>query len=123
MVLSHAFEPEGSIEPVGRPVALQAQHGHPRGAFGFGPLGGMAHHPFAKALTTVLGPDLERVDHGDAVMDGTEASSGGPVRQPPHDGGAGTIEKSKFTADQEQAYRNKLTEAVEAGYKVVLRSL
>ncbi|WP_193048987.1 isoaspartyl peptidase/L-asparaginase family protein [Pseudoalteromonas undina] len=34
-------------------------------------------------------------------------------------GGAGTIEKSKFTADQEQAYRNKLTEAVEAGYKVL----
>ncbi|KPH92679.1 isoaspartyl peptidase [Pseudoalteromonas undina] len=34
-------------------------------------------------------------------------------------GGAGTIEKSKFTAEQEQAYRNKLTEAVEAGYKVL----
>ncbi|WP_418607058.1 isoaspartyl peptidase/L-asparaginase family protein [Pseudoalteromonas sp. US3C1013] len=34
-------------------------------------------------------------------------------------GGAGTIEKSKFTADQEQAYRNKLAEAVEAGYKVL----
>ncbi len=34
-------------------------------------------------------------------------------------GGAGTIEKSKFTAEQEQAYRNKLAEAVEAGYKVL----
>ena len=34
-------------------------------------------------------------------------------------GGAGTIEKSKFTAEQEQAYRDKLAEAVEAGYKVL----
>ena len=34
-------------------------------------------------------------------------------------GGAGTIEKSKFTADQEQAYRDKLAQAVEAGYKVL----
>ncbi|NYR11194.1 isoaspartyl peptidase/L-asparaginase [Pseudoalteromonas sp. MIP2626] len=34
-------------------------------------------------------------------------------------GGAGTIEKSKFTPKEEQAYRAKLTEAVEAGYKVL----
>ncbi|WP_372761742.1 isoaspartyl peptidase/L-asparaginase family protein [Pseudoalteromonas sp.] len=34
-------------------------------------------------------------------------------------GGAGTIEKSKFTAAQQQAYRAKLAEAVEAGYKIL----
>ncbi len=34
-------------------------------------------------------------------------------------GGAGTIEKSKFTPEKEQAYRAKLKEAVEAGYKVL----
>ncbi|ALS32566.1 beta-aspartyl-peptidase (threonine type) [Pseudoalteromonas translucida KMM 520] len=34
-------------------------------------------------------------------------------------GGAGTIEKSKFTPEEEQAYRAKLTEAVEAGYKIL----
>ncbi|MEL0642312.1 isoaspartyl peptidase/L-asparaginase [Pseudoalteromonas aliena] len=34
-------------------------------------------------------------------------------------GGAGTIEKEKFTPDQEKAYRAKLTEAVEAGYFVL----
>jgi beta-aspartyl-peptidase (threonine type) len=34
-------------------------------------------------------------------------------------GGAGTIDKSKFTAKQEAAYRAKLTQAVEAGYKVL----
>ena len=34
-------------------------------------------------------------------------------------GGAGTIEKSKFTSKEEQAYRAKLTQAVEAGYKVL----
>ena len=34
-------------------------------------------------------------------------------------GGAGTIEKSKFTTEQEQAYRNKLAEAVETGYKIL----
>ena len=34
-------------------------------------------------------------------------------------GGAGTIEKSKFTPAQEQAYRDKLAQAVEAGYKVL----
>lgn len=34
-------------------------------------------------------------------------------------GGAGTIEKSKFTPKEEQAYRAKLTQAVEAGYKVL----
>lgn len=34
-------------------------------------------------------------------------------------GGAGTIEKSRFTPEQEKAYRAKLTEAVETGYKVL----
>lgn len=34
-------------------------------------------------------------------------------------GGAGTIEKSRFTPVQEKAYRAKLTEAVETGYKVL----
>ncbi|KZN46085.1 isoaspartyl peptidase [Pseudoalteromonas luteoviolacea] len=34
-------------------------------------------------------------------------------------GGAGTIEKSRFTPEKEQAYRAKLQEAVEAGYKVL----
>ncbi|KID57324.1 isoaspartyl peptidase [Pseudoalteromonas luteoviolacea] len=34
-------------------------------------------------------------------------------------GGAGTIEKSRFTPEQEKAYRLKLKEAVEAGYKVL----
>jgi len=34
-------------------------------------------------------------------------------------GGAGTIEKSRFTPEKEQAYRAKLTEAVEAGYAVL----
>ncbi|MBQ4861875.1 isoaspartyl peptidase/L-asparaginase [Pseudoalteromonas sp. MMG013] len=34
-------------------------------------------------------------------------------------GGAGTIEKSKFTPEKEQAYRAKLQEAVEAGYTVL----
>ncbi|MBB1385162.1 isoaspartyl peptidase/L-asparaginase [Pseudoalteromonas sp. SG45-5] len=34
-------------------------------------------------------------------------------------GGVGTIEKEKFTSEQEKAYRAKLTEAVEAGYKVL----
>ncbi|KZN48474.1 asparaginase [Pseudoalteromonas luteoviolacea H33] len=34
-------------------------------------------------------------------------------------GGAGTIEKSRFTPEQEKAYRAKLQEAVEAGYKVL----
>ncbi|MCF2858263.1 isoaspartyl peptidase/L-asparaginase [Pseudoalteromonas sp. SMS1] len=34
-------------------------------------------------------------------------------------GGAGTIEKSRFTPEKEQAYRAKLKEAVEAGYKVL----
>ncbi len=34
-------------------------------------------------------------------------------------GGAGTIEKSKFTPKEEQAYRAKLTQAIEAGYKVL----
>ncbi|TMO57070.1 isoaspartyl peptidase/L-asparaginase family protein [Pseudoalteromonas phenolica] len=34
-------------------------------------------------------------------------------------GGAGTIEKSRFTPEQEKAYRTKLKEAVEVGYKVL----
>ena len=34
-------------------------------------------------------------------------------------GGAGTIEKGRFTPEQEKAYRAKLEEAVEAGYKVL----
>ncbi|KPH63253.1 isoaspartyl peptidase/L-asparaginase [Pseudoalteromonas sp. NEC-BIFX-2020_002] len=34
-------------------------------------------------------------------------------------GGAGTIEKSRFTPEQEKAYRAKLQEAVETGYKVL----
>ncbi|RJE75884.1 beta-aspartyl-peptidase [Pseudoalteromonas sp. MSK9-3] len=34
-------------------------------------------------------------------------------------GGAGTIEKSKFSPEKEQAYRAKLQEAVEAGYTVL----
>ncbi|MFL3653030.1 MAG: isoaspartyl peptidase/L-asparaginase family protein [Pseudoalteromonas sp.] len=34
-------------------------------------------------------------------------------------GGAGTIEKAKFTPSQEKAYRAKLSEAVEAGYAVL----
>ena len=34
-------------------------------------------------------------------------------------GGAGTIEKSKFTEDQEKSYRAKLKEAVDAGYKIL----
>ncbi|MGS0535276.1 isoaspartyl peptidase/L-asparaginase family protein [Pseudoalteromonas sp. SaAl2] len=34
-------------------------------------------------------------------------------------GGAGTIEKSRFTPEQEKAYRAKLKEAVETGYKVL----
>ena len=34
-------------------------------------------------------------------------------------GGAGTIEKSRFTPEQEKAYRAKLKEAVEVGYKVL----
>jgi beta-aspartyl-peptidase (threonine type) len=34
-------------------------------------------------------------------------------------GGAGTIEKSRFTPKQEKAYRAKLKEAVEAGYAVL----
>ncbi|AOS97598.1 Isoaspartyl peptidase precursor [Microbulbifer aggregans] len=34
-------------------------------------------------------------------------------------GGAGTIERSKMTDDQERAYREKLTEAVNAGYQVL----
>lgn len=34
-------------------------------------------------------------------------------------GGAGTIEKAKFTPAQEKAYRAKLTEAVEAGYTLL----
>jgi len=36
-------------------------------------------------------------------------------------GGAGTIEKSRFTPEQEKAYRAKLKEAVETGYKVLER--
>jgi len=34
-------------------------------------------------------------------------------------GGAGTIEKSRFTPEKEKAYRAKLNEAVEAGYAVL----
>ncbi|GAA5213343.1 isoaspartyl peptidase/L-asparaginase family protein [Corallincola platygyrae] len=34
-------------------------------------------------------------------------------------GGAGTIEKAKFTLEKEQAYRAKLQEAVETGYAVL----
>ncbi len=34
-------------------------------------------------------------------------------------GGAGTIEKSRFTPEREKAYRAKLKEAVEAGYSVL----
>ncbi|KTD98080.1 MULTISPECIES: isoaspartyl peptidase/L-asparaginase [unclassified Pseudoalteromonas] len=34
-------------------------------------------------------------------------------------GGAGTIDKAKFTPEQEKAYRAKLSEAVEAGYNVL----
>jgi beta-aspartyl-peptidase (threonine type) len=34
-------------------------------------------------------------------------------------GGAGTIDKAKFSPEQEQAYRAKLSEAVEAGYSVL----
>ncbi|WP_295512475.1 isoaspartyl peptidase/L-asparaginase family protein [uncultured Pseudoalteromonas sp.] len=34
-------------------------------------------------------------------------------------GGAGTIEKSRFTPEQEKAYREKLKEAVETGYAVL----
>ena len=36
-------------------------------------------------------------------------------------GGAGTIEKSKFTAEQDKAYRDTLTDAVEAGYDILAR--
>ena len=34
-------------------------------------------------------------------------------------GGAGTIQKSEFTPEREQAYRAKLQEAVETGYAVL----
>ena len=34
-------------------------------------------------------------------------------------GGAGTIEKARFTPAQEKEYRAKLTQAVETGYKVL----
>ncbi|MFP3426619.1 isoaspartyl peptidase/L-asparaginase family protein [Pseudoalteromonas sp. SIMBA_162] len=34
-------------------------------------------------------------------------------------GGAGTIDKAKFSPEQEKAYRAKLSEAVEAGYSVL----
>ena len=34
-------------------------------------------------------------------------------------GGAGTIEKARFTPEQEQLYRDKLSEAVETGYKIL----
>ncbi|GAP76716.1 isoaspartyl aminopeptidase [Pseudoalteromonas sp. SW0106-04] len=34
-------------------------------------------------------------------------------------GGAGTIEKARFSAEQEKAYRDKLKQAVEAGYQVL----
>ncbi|MCJ8322157.1 MAG: isoaspartyl peptidase/L-asparaginase, partial [Colwellia sp.] len=34
-------------------------------------------------------------------------------------GGAGTIEKKRFTPEKEQAYRAKLKEAVESGYAVL----
>ncbi len=36
-------------------------------------------------------------------------------------GGAGTIRKSDLTPEQEQAYRDKLTEALQAGYAVLSR--
>lgn len=36
-------------------------------------------------------------------------------------GGAGTISKAKLTMEQQQAYRAKLTEAVDAGYKVLAK--
>lgn len=36
-------------------------------------------------------------------------------------GGAGTIEKSRFTPEQEKQYRAKLAEAVETGYKVLAK--
>lgn len=36
-------------------------------------------------------------------------------------GGAGTIEKARFTAEKEAAYRAKLTESVEAGYAILAK--
>lgn len=36
-------------------------------------------------------------------------------------GGAGTIEKSRFTPEQEKQYRAKLAEAVETGYRVLAK--
>ena len=45
-------------------------------------------------------------------------SEGSPLAIAIH-GGAGTIDKAKFSPEQEKAYRAKLSEAVEAGYSVL----
>ncbi|MBQ4836883.1 isoaspartyl peptidase/L-asparaginase family protein [Pseudoalteromonas luteoviolacea] len=47
-----------------------------------------------------------------------QTQSANPVAIAIH-GGAGTIERSRFTPEQEQAYRAKLQEAVEAGYQIL----
>ena len=49
----------------------------------------------------------------------TNAEQGSPPFSIAIHGGAGTIDKAKFTAEKEAAYRAKLQEAVEAGYKVL----
>ncbi|MFC3032371.1 isoaspartyl peptidase/L-asparaginase family protein [Pseudoalteromonas fenneropenaei] len=64
---------------------------------------------------------MKRVILGSAFMllaMSTSSFAKSPIAIAIH-GGAGTIEKAKFSAEQEAAYRAKLQEAVEAGYKVL----
>lgn len=55
---------------------------------------------------------------GSALFSTQIAAKESPIAIAIH-GGAGTIERSKFTPEKEKAYRAKLKEAVEAGYEVL----
>ncbi len=70
------------------------------------------------SLVSLLIPAMLSTALHQAYAEGAEGAEEKPFAIAIH-GGAGTIDRSKFSEGQEQAYRDKLKEAVEAGYAVL----
>jgi len=78
----------------------------------------MKKTPLSNSVLITLFSFLSAVNVSIAGQHSAVATAANPIAIAIH-GGAGTIEKAKFTPEKEAAYRAKLTEAVETGYSVL----
>ena len=74
--------------------------------------------PFSNRVCIALFSFLIVVNVSVAAQTPAEEKTASPIAIAIH-GGAGTIDKAKFTPEKEAAYRAKLAEAVETGYSVL----